>query len=129
MPAHLPQLGQLFGQFPDDELHLLGLVLRVGDGTRRRPSSLLGRLDLPEALFRTRERVIRLFAGLGLQGVGLGLRVVGPLLRGLEPGLKISDDQRGRLVLTAPLGRTFLFRHSALVEFGLKRALFLCPLP
>ena len=87
MPAHLSQLGQLFGQFPDDELHLLGLVLRVGDGTRRRPSSLLGRLDLPEALLRTRERMpqrIRLLASIGLQGVGLGLRAVGPLLRGLE---------------------------------------------
>ena len=63
---------------------------------------------------------IRLLASIGLQGVGLGLRVVGPLLRGLEPGLKIGDDQRGFFVLAAPLGRTLLFRHSALFDFDLK---------
>ena len=116
MLTHLPHLVQLPGQVPDDELHLLGLVLRVGD-------SLLGRLDISKALFRTRERVlqrIRLFTGLGLQDVGLGLRVVGPLLRGLELGLKIGEDQRGFLVLAAPLGRTLLFRLSVLFEFGLK---------
>ena len=124
MLTHLPHLVQLPGQVPDDDLHLLDLVLRVGDGTRRRSSnSLLGRLDISKALFRTPERVlqrIRLFTGLGLQDVGLGLRVVGPLLRGLELGLKIGEDQRGFLVLAAPLGRTLLFRLSVLFEFGLK---------
>ena len=43
------------------------------------PDEGIGLLDLSKALLRTRKRVsqrIRIFAGLGLQGVGLGLRVV-----------------------------------------------------
>ena len=63
------------GQVPDDDLHLLGLVLVLVMA----PDEGIGLLDLSKALLRTRKRVsqrIRIFAGLGLQGVGLGLRVV-----------------------------------------------------
>jgi hypothetical protein len=45
-------------------------------------------------------------AGFGLQSLCFGFRLVGPIFRCLESGLKIREDERALLILAAPLGRS-----------------------